>query len=236
MKIPGGEVVDLIALAGFDFAVLDLEHSQLTYAEARHALTAARANDLPMTVRIPTLDTGLVNRLIEAGAAGIQLSTVRSAPTASGLRRALRYGPGGSRSISLSQPAARYGALPLTDYLERHTRLPLAIGQLETADFDDSVADIVAALDVAFIGTLDLSVSAGTPGDQSSAPVRTVIDTVVAAAREAGTTLGIFAANPEETLHAIESGFDYIVIGSDVAMLRGAASQLALRAREMRAL
>ena len=234
VKIAGGDVIDLIALAGFDFAVLDLEHSQLTYTEARHSLAVARANGLDMTVRIPTLDTGLANRLLEAGAAGIQMSTVRSADTARRLAQALRYGPVGSRSISLSQPAARYGATPLTEYLDSHTHRPLIVGQLETVDFDNPIEDIVRPLDVAFIGTLDLSVAAGTPGDHSSPVAAKTIDSITAAAQNTDTALGIFTSNAAEAERAIDSGFHYIVVSSDLALLRGATTQLGSHVRQVR--
>lgn len=232
MKIAGGEVIDLVALAGFDFAVLDLEHSQLSYAEARHSLAVARANGLDITVRIPTLDTGLANRLLEAGAAGIQLSTVRSATSARRFVQALRYGPGGSRSISLAQSSACYGAIPLTEYLDRYTSHPLAIGQLETASFEDPINDIVGPLDIAFIGTLDLSVSVGTPGRHDTPEAVRITDSIVAAGKKTGTALGIFAADESEVDRAISAGFHYIVVSSDIALMRSAATNLMSRVRQ----
>src|ERR671937_571785 len=86
-----------IAAAELDFAVVDLEHSQLSEGEARRLVRHAHALGFPAVVRIPELDRGLVNRLLEAGAAGIQLSTVRRAAEVSELRAATRYAPAGTR-------------------------------------------------------------------------------------------------------------------------------------------
>jgi 2-keto-3-deoxy-L-rhamnonate aldolase RhmA len=233
VKMPGGEVVELVAGAGFDFAVLDLEHSQLTYGDVRLSLSVARAAGLEVIVRIPTLDSGLANRLIEAGAAGIQLSTVQSASTSRGLRGCLRYPPSGTRSISLTQPRGRFGAMPLGDYLHQFTEDPLVIGQLESAKYDDDLDDVISPLDIAFIGTLDLSVAVGTPGDHTSPAGRTVIDSIVDAARRTGTSLGIVAAGPGDAEAAAAAGIGYIVVGSDVGVLRNAAVDLVQTLRDV---
>jgi 4-hydroxy-2-oxoheptanedioate aldolase len=79
LKLPATDVVDLAADAGFDFVVVDLEHSQLADVDAFRLVRHAYAIGFPALVRIATLDRGLVNRLLEAGAAGIHLSTVRRA-------------------------------------------------------------------------------------------------------------------------------------------------------------
>src|SRR5919201_3043327 len=93
-----------IAAAELDFAVVDLEHSQLAEGEAFRLVRHADALGFPAVVRIPEVDRGLVNRLLEAGAAGIQLSTVTRATEVAGLKRAMRYPPRGARSISLAHP------------------------------------------------------------------------------------------------------------------------------------
>nr|WP_179282698.1 aldolase/citrate lyase family protein [Rhodococcus sp. 15-1154-1] len=224
--MPGGEVIELIANAGFDFAVVDLEHSQLSYEEVRLSLHVARATGLDIVVRIPTLDAGLANRLIEAGAAGIQLSTVRSGSTARRFEQSLRYAPVGTRSISLTQPRARFGATPLCEYLEQFSEDPLIVGQLETAEYDDDLVDIVSPLDVAFIGSLDLSVAAGTPGDHTSPDAAKVIDSIVDAARQTHTLLGIVCTGPVDAETAAAAGINYITVGTDVGLLRAATAQL----------
>src|SRR4051794_41804297 len=76
VKLPALESVE-IAAAELDFAVVDLEHSQLSEGEALRLVNHARALGMPAVVRIPEVDRGLVNRLLEAGAAGPQLSPLR---------------------------------------------------------------------------------------------------------------------------------------------------------------
>ena len=163
VKLAGSDAAEVVAGAGFDFAIVDREHSQLSDGEARAAVRAIRALGMPALVRVPAVDRGEINRLLEAGAAGIQLSTTRSEAQVNALRMAVRYPPDGERSISLAHAQAGYGALGLADYLAASdgAHAPLAVVQLETATTDDPLAAIVAAADVAFIGTTDLLVDVG---------------------------------------------------------------------------
>jgi 4-hydroxy-2-oxoheptanedioate aldolase len=160
VKLPALETIDVCA-ATLDFCVVDHEHSQLSEADVLRLVRHAAALRFPAVVRIPEVDRGLVNRLLEAGAAGIQLSSVRRVAEVEALRDAALYAPAGRRSISLGHPAARYGATPLRDYLAGAER-PLLVAQLETRETDDPLDEICAAgADVVFLGLTDLLVDCG---------------------------------------------------------------------------
>src|SRR5919204_2571367 len=90
VKLPALESIEIVA-AELDFAVVDLEHSQLDEGDALRLVRHAHALGFSAMVRIPELERGLVNRLLEAGAAGIQLSTVRARAQVEALRRACVY-------------------------------------------------------------------------------------------------------------------------------------------------
>jgi 4-hydroxy-2-oxoheptanedioate aldolase len=230
-KLSGPDAAEVLAGAGFDFAIVDREHSQLSDGQARELVRAMRAAGLPALVRVPALDRGEINRLLEAGAAGIQLSTVRSAGQAHGLAQATRYPPGGARSISLAHAQAGYGALGLADYLATSdgSQAPLAVVQLETATTDDPPATILAAgADVAFVGTTDLLVDVGL--DAQAAAERTAA--IVAAASEAGVPWGGFAGDAQAAAAMATQGARYLVVASDLALLRSACAAAASAARE----
>ena len=212
VKLGATEVLDIAARSDLDFVVLDLEHSQLSEADALRLTRHAAAIGLPALIRLPELDRGAVNRLLEAGASGIQLSTVRSIAQVEALRAATRYAPEGDRSVSLAHPGAGYGDVPLADYLDAQALSPPElVVQIETADTDDPLPDVLAAgADVAFVGTTDLSVDLGL----DPARVRERVEAIAAAAAHAGVELGGFALDhPDVT---------YDVSGSDVALLRAA--------------
>ena len=210
VKLPALESIDLCASA-LDFCVVDYEHSQLAEADVLRLVRHAAALAFPAVVRIPQLDPGLVNRLLEAGAAGLQLSSVRRADDVRALRAATRYAPDGRRSISLAHPRADYGATPLREYLAS-TEPPLVVIQLETRVTDDPLPEIAAAgADVVFLGLTDLLVDCGL--DDAAAEARA--DEIAAAATDAGVVVGGFGR---------EERFRYAVVSSDVALLREAVA------------
>jgi 2-keto-3-deoxy-L-rhamnonate aldolase RhmA len=215
VKLGATEVLDIAAGSGLDFVVVDLEHSQLSEADGLRLIRHAAALGFPALVRLPELDRGAVNRLLEAGARGIQLSTVRSVAQVEALRAATRYAPEGDRSVSLAHPAAGYGDAPLADYLEAQALSPPElVVQIETAETKDPLPELLAAgADVAFVGTTDLSVDLGLDPER----VRDRVAAIAAAAEAAGVELGGFALDhPDVT---------YDVSGSDVALLRAALGE-----------
>jgi 4-hydroxy-2-oxoheptanedioate aldolase len=217
VKLACTEVIDLVAAAGFDFAVVDLEHSQLAEADASALVRHARAIGLPALARVPEIDRGLVNRLLEAGATGLQLSTVRRAAQVRELRAATRYAPAGTRSISLAHPQAGYGATGLADYLAAQAEdPPLVVAQIETAETDDSLDEILAERpDVVFLGMTDLSVDLGLDAER----IRARVEEVAAAAERAGIPLGAFGLeDPRVTYH---------LVSSDLTLLRAAVTDAA---------
>lgn len=217
VKLPATEVIDLVAASEYDFAVVDLEHSQLAEVEAFRLLRHAQALGLPALVRIPAAERGLVNRLLEAGAVGIHLSTVRRASEVADLRRACRYAPEGARSISLTHPGARYGASTLADYLrEQREQGPLVVAQIETLETDDPLDEIAAAgADVLFVGATDLSVDAGLDDGR----LRARVDEIAAAAERARIPLGAFGLD--------EPRVRYLAVTTDLSLLAGAIGRAA---------
>lgn len=222
VKFPALESIEILAGVGFDFAIVDLEHSQLGDEEARRLARYAFALGFPAIVRVPRVDPGQVNRLLEAGAAGIQLSTVRRAEQVRELADATRYPPSGRRSVSLAHPAAAYGSIPLDAAVTQPP--PLLVGQIETTETDDPLETVLGAgLDVAFIGSTDLLVDLRFDRQAH----RDRVTEIAQAARNAGVTLGQFAANPDDVLPEAR----YIALSTDVSLLRQAAADLLARAR-----
>jgi 4-hydroxy-2-oxoheptanedioate aldolase len=223
IKLPGDEVVDIVAAAGFDFAMIDLEHSQLGEGEALRSVRHAFAVGLPAVARLADVDRRLVNRLLEAGAAGIQLSTVRTVGQVADLVAASRYPPEGRRSMSLNHPVAEYGAMTPAEAAGREP--PLLVGQIETAETADPLIDIArGGLDVLFVGTVDVAVDLGFDSRR--------VGERVAEIREAATAAGIPFGAYAATADGLLDGVRYAVLSADLALLRDGATALCASARE----
>ena len=221
VKLGRREVIEILALAGMDFAICDLEHSQITEAEASHLILAGRDCSLPVLVRVAHFDLGQMNRLLEAGAAGIQLPQVQTREQVSTFCSACKYPPEGSRSLSLAQPAAAYGSEPLTQYIQRSNREVLLVGQLESKDLERPLSALIKGLDIAFIGSLDLTVDMGAPGKLDDPAVQQRIHEIEQAAAAANVHLGIYADSPARAAQAVHAGYRMIALSSDLGALAG---------------
>ncbi|HEX2088357.1 MAG TPA: aldolase/citrate lyase family protein [Actinomycetota bacterium] len=222
IKLASLETIDIAHGAGFDFVLIDMEHSQLDLSSALLLVRHALAIGVPAVARVPTVDDGIINQLLEAGAAGIQLSDVRRVDQVIKLKAATTYPPAGRRSVSLAQPAAGYGSRPLQEVVQAPP--PVLVGQIEAAETDDPLDAILeAGLDVAFIGAVDLLVELGLDKDALSAR----IDEIQKAAVSAGVTLGAYAASPTD----IRDGMRYVALSSDLALLQSAAKSALAEAR-----
>jgi 2-keto-3-deoxy-L-rhamnonate aldolase RhmA len=235
VKLGRREVIEILALAGLDFAICDLEHSQITEAEAGHMIAAARSCGLPVIVRVAEFDSGEINRLLEAGAAGIQLPQVQTREQVAAFRAACKYPPEGSRSVSLAQPAAGYGSEPLTEYLVRSNREVLLVGQLETRELEKSLTTLLDGLDVAFIGSLDLTVDMGVPGKLEDPQVQQRLREIEVAATAAKVHLGIYADSPARAAQAAAAGYRMIALSSDLGALAAATKSWTKQLQELSA-
>jgi 4-hydroxy-2-oxoheptanedioate aldolase len=227
VKLGSLEVIDVLAASGLDAVVIDLEHSQLDEAAARLLARHASHIGLPAVVRIPEIDRGAINRLLEAGAAGIQLSSVTTRRQVDALLAACRYPPAGERSVSLAQPAAAYGRAGIGAYLAAAAPGPLVVIQIETAGTDDPLERILGGVDVAFVGLTDLSVDVGAPGQLDSPPVAKRIAEIAAAAQraEGRPAFGGWVPSLEAAGPLAAHGARYITAGSDLTMLAAAVSR-----------
>ena len=222
VKLASCDVVELAASAGLDFVVVDLEHSALDERDAIALVRTADLCGLAALVRLPAVDPGLIARLLESGAAGLQLSTLRTAEESRLLQSACRFAPYGARSVSLANRVAGFGAGALADLLEAEAAAPpLLVGQIET-QVSEPLGEVLRGLDVAFVGTTDLAVSLGLPAPDT---LSRAVDSIREGAASAGAAFGGWAATPGGA--ADLAPVDYLVVGSDLQLLAGGLRSLA---------
>ncbi|WFE65326.1 aldolase/citrate lyase family protein [Micromonospora sp. WMMD714] len=230
VKLPGADVIALAARSGLDFVVIDLEHSGLDERTATDQLRLAALAGLPALVRVPAVDPGQVNRLLEAGAVGVQLSTVRRRADVEALRAASRYAPHGRRSISLAHPSAGYGGDGLDRYLAAEAEHPpVLVAQIETATTDDPLPALLTGVDVGFVGTTDLAVSLGLSTTDDPGPLLRRTGDIADAARTTGAVLGGWIADRSAGTLGRYGLTDarYLVVGSDLQLLGTGLRRLA---------
>lgn len=230
VKLPATESMELVGLAGFDFAVIDLEHSAMNLETAfRHIGTALYSGVSPI-VRVPSLEGGIVQRILDAGAEGIMLPHVDTVAEARAAVAAVRFPPHGTRGVGSTSRAGAWGAVSREEYLRYGNEEVVLIPQLESAEAAHQAGAIAAVdgVDVLLVGAADLSTSMGLV--ESDPEVVDTIATAVRAVREVGKPIG--NAGGPSAAHvraAIDAGFDFTLMGNDASLL-GAAARAAVEA------
>ncbi len=214
-----------LGLAGFDWLLVDLEHGGGDESQLLGQLLGVSAAGVHGLVRVESSVRGRTARALDLGVEGVMCPQVNSAAEAEAWASALHYGPSGSRGVALFHRGARFGTDP--DAIENSRARVLGIAQIESPEAVEAVEEIAAVpgVDVLFVGPSDLSYSMGRFREFDHPEFRVAIERVVAAARDAGKTAGVFLTAPDQVAPALADGFRMIGIGSDGGYMMQAARQ-----------
>ena len=225
IKTESSQLVEILALCGLDFVILDAEHAPFDRAGIDRMLLAARGSGLPMLVRIPEHNDATILTVLDSGASGIVVPQVDSADQARNVVSAARF-IGGKRGISMSARFAGFGTRSRAEAIAEADR-SVVICQIESAAGVEAAAAIaeIPGVGALFIGRADLALSLGEKS-VDAASVRDATIRIIAAAH-ARDIPAILACNSVADAEILRSfGVDMLVIGSDQSLLRDAASRL----------
>ncbi|MFJ1767671.1 HpcH/HpaI aldolase/citrate lyase family protein [Amycolatopsis sp. NPDC088138] len=233
LKIASGEPVEIMAYAGFDFVVIDLEHAPLDLQTAYRLISSAAALGVVPIVRVPDTTASTIQKILDAGAMGILVPHVDTVEQAAAVGRACRFPPHGVRGAGGTSRAGAWGLRPNAEYLATGNDDVLCIPQLESVEAIKAAPEILAldTVDAVFVGAADLSMSMGsTP---VSPDVLDLIRSAIEAAHAAGKRCGLaFGGVPERAAQAVRDGCDFVLLSNDTTMLAEAARNLVKAFRE----
>ncbi|HEX6340985.1 HpcH/HpaI aldolase family protein [Umezawaea sp.] len=169
VRMPSEDVVEMLAVAGLDFVLVDCEHGPADVGSLRHHIALAQVHGVPVLVRIGEGEHHLAARALDQGAQGIVAPHVESAADAEALVRAVRFPPRGTRGFATYPRAGRFGTVSAADH-RAAAESTLVIAMLESpAAIGDAAAIVaVAGIDGYLVGTADLAAARG-PDDPSVA-------------------------------------------------------------------
>lgn len=235
VKLPAMESIELVALAGFDFVVIDLEHSAMSMESAYQQIGVALYTGVSPVVRVPTLDGGIVQRLLDAGAEGIMVPHVDTVEQAQAAVAAIRFPPIGTRGVGSTSRAGAWGAMSRDDYIRWGQEEVVLIAQIEsgTAARNAGAIAAVAGVDCLLIGAADLSTAEG--GTESSPHVVELIRGAVRDTRAIGVPIGNAGAPTAAAVQAsVDAGYTFALMGNDASMLGSAAASALTAGRTVR--
>jgi len=219
IKLASPESVEIMAYAGFDFVVIDLEHTTLDLGAASTHIAMARALGVDPLVRVPDHGLSVIQRVLDAGAAGVVVPHVDTVEQARAVVRATCFPPRGDRGSGGTSRAGRWGLLPRADYLEYGNEQALCVVQLESEVAIGNAREILAldGIGAAFVGTADLSMSMGAAA--GSDEVDRLVTSALAAAAAADVPIGTASTTSDQARAALARGYDYVVVSNDTSIL-----------------
>lgn len=216
-------VAEAMGHAGFEWGVLDMEHTPIDLTTLVQLLQAVSGTPLEPVVRVPWNDAVTIKRVLDAGAKTLLVPFVQDAAEARAAVDAVRYPPQGRRGLAAMGRASKFGTVPNYAATE-NARVGLVV-QLETVEAIANLEAIAAVdgIDALFIGPGDLSATMGHVGQLTHPAVIAVTADAVRRAKALGKPIGSVGGTPEVVAQYREIGFDFIAIASDLGLLMRSA-------------
>lgn len=218
---------EIVADAGFDWILLDSEHSPNEIPDLFGQLQAASRGTATPIVRPPWNDAVLAKRCLDIGAQTLLFPYVQNAEEAKRAVQSMRYPPDGIRGVSVAARASRFGRTP--GYLTKANGEMCALVQVETRTALDQLEAIasVEGVDGVFIGPSDLAASLGHLGNPAHETVQAAIKDAVERLKKLNKPAGILTGNEEEIRRYIDWGYLFVAVGADVGILASNTTALA---------
>jgi len=222
---------DIVRDSGFDWLLLDTEHSPNEIPDVLSQLQACEGGAATPIVRPAWNDTVIIKRCLDIGAQTLLVPYVQNPDEAKRAVEAVRYPSGGVRGVAVASRASRYGRV--TDYLKNANGEICLLVQVETRGAMDQLEAIatVEGVDGVFIGPSDLSASLGHIGNPAHPDVQKALESCVRRLNAVGKPAGILTGNEEEVRRYIGWGYTFVAVGSDVGLLSRGADALAKKFR-----
>jgi 4-hydroxy-2-oxoheptanedioate aldolase len=226
LSLGSAQTAELMAAAGYDWALIDLEHGAGDEREALAQMQALATRRCITFVRVESTARQRVHRVLDFGAHGIMFPRVNTQEEAEAAVAAMRYPPAGVRGVAFSNRACEYGS-NFRPYLEGSASL-LTVVQIESPAAIKN-ADAIAAVDgvdVLFVGPSDLSHSMGILGNFEHPDFVSAVQRTAQSALSRGKHCGILLPSPRDLKWYFDLGYRFVASGSDAVLLNNAAKAL----------
>ena len=222
------DIGKIMASSGYDWLFIDMEHNSMDIDTASQISVAAQDAGITPIVRVPDFAHHHATRVLDCGAMGVVFPHVENADIAKKLVSYCLYPPKGHRSMTGVLPQLDFKQQPIADVASTINKNMLIVIMLESPEAIDNVDSIAAieGVDVVLIGTNDLCMEMGIPGDYSNSKVKDAYIKVIETCKKYGKTPGMGGVYNEELMSEyINMGMKFILSGSDLSFMMQSALQ-----------
>lgn len=220
LNLGSADTSAIAGLAGYDWALIDLEHGSGDLHGLPHQLASLQPSRTAAIVRVPAIDAVVFKQVLDLGPAGLMVPNVETVAQAETAIRCIRIPPLGQRGVATSTRSVDYG-FQYERYLQEANEHLLTVVQIESRA-GLANADAIAAVDgvdVLFVGPTDLGTDLGMPGDPADAGFRAALERVAAAAQRRGKLAGALVRNKVQAGQYHALGYRFLALGSDRGMV-----------------
>jgi 2-dehydro-3-deoxyglucarate aldolase len=217
-------IAEILANAGFDWLVIDLEHTTISLEQAGELIRTIELAGVPSLVRLTSNDENQIKRVLDAGAQGIVVPMIKSVEDAISAVASTRYPPLGNRGVGLAR-AQGYGA-SFQKYLSWQSDPdsgPIVVVQIEHIDAVDNLKEIldVDGVDAFIVGPYDLSCSMGISGKFDHPQFKRIMENIMETSRKLDAVSGLHVVEPDikSLRKAINDGYKFVAYSADIRML-----------------
>lgn len=215
------QITDMLVRSDVDFVGIDIEHSTINQAQSQHIIAACHTGGIPCLPRIATHNQESIKRLLDSGADGVIVPTVETAEQVEKLIEWIKYPPKGKRGYGIAC-AQGYGH-DFREYTSTWNESSILIIQIESVAAVDNIDTLLQfdEIDGVMVGPYDISGSLGIPGQINHEKVRQAGQHIVDACKKYNKACGTqdIDPSPESVKNAINSGYTFVVLASDVFIL-----------------
>lgn len=224
--------VEILAHAGFDYVIIDLEHGAINFETAENMVRAANAQGIATIVRVLSNRPELITAALNIGADGVHVPHVSTVEAARAAVRATKFGPVGNRGVCPFVRSADYSANNDPEYYLQANEETLAIISIEGKEGLSNLDEIltIEGLSVVFVGPYDLSQSLGVVGEPNHPLVVDKIREVCEKAQAAGVVVGLFVETSEAAREWVRHGIRYCCLGVDAQIFYQASREMVAEA------
>ena len=219
-------IAEIISVTGFDWSVLDMEHSPNDITEILTQLQVMEGYGTEPVVRVPWNEPVMVKRILDMGAQTILYPFVQNADEARAAVEATRYPPKGIRGIMSAARMNRYGHV--SNYYEEAEKEICVLVQCETKDAIKNIPEIakVEGVDGIFMGPSDISGSIGKIGQFEDQEVQDLINHALDLCNKADKPAGILTGKKDYAKKYVKDGYTFVAINSDTNLFARSAEAL----------
>ncbi len=214
-------VLEIAGLAGFDFAIIDTEHGEISSDRAVDLVRAAKLAGVSPVVRVYSNQPELIGKALDIGAEGVQIPQIATKAEAIAAVKAAKFSPEGERGCNPYVRAAQYSATDKRAFFADANTETAVIVQVEGKEGMENLQGIltVPGIDVLFIGPYDLSASLGIPGQVDHPALAAEMQKTMKLARADGVAIGFFVDDVETAIKWKRLGVKYVSFAGDVGIL-----------------